>query len=226
MGVELEIDNGDRMGARTKLKPLSKGEQLFYLKTDGSLSDSGIEIVTHPCTLDYHMNEFPWMDISKTVRENNYVSYGSKNCGFHVHVPRRYLTLCEATKLGLFVYAHVTYFERLAQRKESSYAKFKKWKASRHCLDNEHDRYSAINFTGRGTIEFRLFKGTLSVTTIKSYLQLVHATCSFVKANSVMQILKPDVWDRFCTYVMESNKYDMLKAYMQGKNVIPLRDKK
>ena len=59
-GVELEIDAGgkDEENAR-KIKEISNrhGEHI-YCKSDGSLDD-GFEIVTHPMSLDYHLNTMP-----------------------------------------------------------------------------------------------------------------------------------------------------------------------
>ena len=34
----------------------------LYIKTDGSL-DEGLELVTHPMTLEYHLNEMPWAEL-------------------------------------------------------------------------------------------------------------------------------------------------------------------
>lgn len=70
MGVELEIDKGDNVReCASALKTLSEREDYFYLKSDGSL-DNGIEIVTHPCSLEYHENSFPWKEVVKTGQKN------------------------------------------------------------------------------------------------------------------------------------------------------------
>ena len=60
-GVELEIDEGGELEANAKelLKLAnSEADEFIYCKSDGSLSE-GFEIVSHPFTLDYHINEFP-----------------------------------------------------------------------------------------------------------------------------------------------------------------------
>ena len=61
-GVELEIDNGiHRQDAARDI--INAGKDHVYVKEDGSLSRDGMEIVTHPATLDYHVNHFPWTEI-------------------------------------------------------------------------------------------------------------------------------------------------------------------
>ena len=57
-GVELEIDDGGKENdnAYHLLQVANRTAETIYIKTDGSLNN-GFEIVTHPMTLDYHMNE-------------------------------------------------------------------------------------------------------------------------------------------------------------------------
>lgn len=61
LGVELEIDNGgeDSYNAEELLKVANELEEHLYIKHDGSLND-GLELVSHPATLDYHRNHIPW----------------------------------------------------------------------------------------------------------------------------------------------------------------------
>ena len=220
MGVELEIDDGVPTQFCEKVRDIYETRHQFYLKRDGSLSSHGVEVVTHPATLRYHTTEFPWEHIVASAREANYISYKSGACGLHVHVTRNYFTLCEATKLGLFVYNNVEKFEKLAQRKGVGYAKYKKWKPSPNCVYMEDDRYSAVNYLNPKTIEFRMFKGTLKLSTIFATLELVHATCNFVKVHSTQQILRVDSWGLFEAYVTERKKdYPNLTVYMKRRNV-------
>ena len=60
-GVELEMDCGgtDRDNAQILLNIANSNTENLYIKTDGSLDD-GLELVTHPMTLEYHLNEMPW----------------------------------------------------------------------------------------------------------------------------------------------------------------------
>lgn len=59
-GVELEIDDGGTVNSNAQklLDIANKDAENLYIKTDGSL-DEGLELVTHPMTLEYHLNEMP-----------------------------------------------------------------------------------------------------------------------------------------------------------------------
>jgi len=53
-GLEVEIDDGDdKQNAARDIQ--AAGNDHIYLKEDGSLSYKGMEIVTHPATLNYHV---------------------------------------------------------------------------------------------------------------------------------------------------------------------------
>ena len=44
--------------AQKLLDIANKNAENLYIKTDGSLNE-GLELVTHPMTLEYHLNEMP-----------------------------------------------------------------------------------------------------------------------------------------------------------------------
>ena len=71
-GIELEIDGAGRDDdyAEELLDIANAHADLLYIKTDGSLDD-GIELVSHPCTMDYHINEFP-NELLKFSRRSEY----------------------------------------------------------------------------------------------------------------------------------------------------------
>lgn len=46
----------------------SGGEERLYCKHDGSLDD-GFEMVTHPMTLEYHMQKMPWKGVLHSAVE-------------------------------------------------------------------------------------------------------------------------------------------------------------
>ena len=61
-GVENETEQYSRNGVRNLgALALRDGEQKFYLKRDTSVS--GVEIVSHPATLDYHRTAMHWDEI-------------------------------------------------------------------------------------------------------------------------------------------------------------------
>ena len=75
-GVELEIDYGgrDSGNAEILLDTGNRYTENIYIKSDGSLDD-GMEIVSHPMTLDYHKTEMPWLDICNRALSMGYKSH-------------------------------------------------------------------------------------------------------------------------------------------------------
>jgi len=87
-GVELETDLGDNRDSYAReLYESSRDENLYYLKEDSSLDD-GVEVVTHPCTLEYHLSQFPWQEITNIAKEYEFKSHDAETCGLHVHISR------------------------------------------------------------------------------------------------------------------------------------------
>lgn len=85
MGVELEVDKGEN--PEKLAEELQNNVSEIYCKHDGSLED-GVEIVSHPCTLAYHMDELNWEWIRKKCCEYGFTSHDAGTCGLHVHVNR------------------------------------------------------------------------------------------------------------------------------------------
>ncbi len=89
LGVELEIDyGGECTESAEQILDVANGlADHIYIKHDGSLEE-GLEIVTHPMTLDYHVNKMNWAGITGTALKLDYLSHKTSTCGLHVHVNR------------------------------------------------------------------------------------------------------------------------------------------
>ncbi len=87
-GVELEIDGAgkDDDYADELLDIANADDEHIYIKSDSSLED-GMELVSHPMTLDYHKN-FCWEDVMSYAVRLGYRSHQTSTCGLHVHVNR------------------------------------------------------------------------------------------------------------------------------------------
>lgn len=88
-GIELEIDKGgeDSSNAQKLLDAANKREERIYCKHDGSINN-GFEIVSHPMSLDYHMNNMNWLDVFEKAVEMDYRSHSTSTCGLHIHCSR------------------------------------------------------------------------------------------------------------------------------------------
>lgn len=214
LGMELEIDGGDDARETSRaLHAIDPDEQLFYLKHDGSLDD-GIEIVTHPHTLDA-FSKFPWEQIVKVALDAGFRSNDTDTCGIHVHIDRAYFGP-QGEKRDIGVYQLMRLIDRfrvplqaLARRRDATYATWtpvyiddvtkseplKAYEAQAHQLRN-YDRYHMINLENYNTVELRFFKGSLNLTTIRATLALV-TRLAVVAAHSSETTIETLTWDDF-----------------------------
>lgn len=191
-GVELEIDIGgkDNDNAQTLLDIANVDHEHIYIKSDGSLND-GMEIVTHPMSLEYHQN-FCWNELMKKAVSMEYRSHQINTCGLHIHVNRA--SLGQNSEEQEEVISRILYFvehhwnEMLKFSRRSEYT-MNRWAARygyesspKAILDKAKKgncgRYAAVNLCNYNTIEFRMFRGTLKYNTLIAALQIVNHICN------------------------------------------------
>lgn len=224
-GVELEIDKGgkDNDNAQELLDIANHGsEKRIYIKSDGSL-DNGMEIVTHPMTIEYHLDEFNWEDILKTAIHLGYRSHQTSTCGLHIHVNRDAFGETEEeqedviSRILYFVENHWNELVKFSRRTEVSLNRwatrfgyeptpFQVMTKAKGC----YGRYYAVNLCNAKTIEFRLFRGTLKLNTLLATLQMVDKIC-----ETAMNLDDDDVtemsWSEFMSYITEPRLIQYLK---------------
>lgn len=231
MGVEIEIDKGEcHSDLADELYNMSDNEQKFYLKTDGSL-DNGIEIVSHPMSLEYH-SKFEWDNIFRKCLDYGFRSHNTKTCGIHIHISKSFLSQSETIKLALFINTNKPIMEKIARRTSSGYSEYKaihKGQA-KYSASNPDTRYEAINYNNVQTIEFRFFRGTLKHETFMACLQFINSTCYFIKTVNTNQVYDYDsymtkymngkAFRLYCQYLRENKKtYSILINYLKQKGV-------
>jgi hypothetical protein len=74
-------------------------------------------------------------------------------------------------------------------------------------------RYRAINLEPRHTIEFRLFRGTLKVSTIRATLQFVQTAIEFAKCHTVRECVHAK-WMDFVR-----SDHEELNAYLKERGL-------
>ena len=223
-GVELEIDHAgrDEENAETLLNIANRHDEHLYIKSDGSLDD-GMELVSHPMTLGYHLDEFNWDEICDAAVKMGYRSHQTSTCGLHIHVSRDGLGDSEIeqedtiSKILYFVEAHWNELMKFSRRSEYS---MNRW-AARHGYEHDpkklldkaksdRNRYVAVNLCNTYTIEFRLFRGTLKVNTLYATLQLVNRICDAAMNLSEFD-LKALSWSEFVSQITEPQLIQYLK---------------
>ncbi len=235
MGVELEIDDGDDVNEAIDDLECAGGSSI-YMKHDGSLGDSGIEIVTHPATLDYHMYKFPWKKIIEAAKNNGYSSHDAGTCGLHVHVGREELGNTEAEqndtvkKVIILVERYWGEVVNFSRRKDSQINEWASrpdihdWFAGHHSEEHYRmniaarygrTRYTAINVDNYNTIEFRVFRGTLNYTTLIATLQFVQTLVEYAKFHSYEEVESVSFWRMFAF-----TRYCELRRYLEKRNLL------
>lgn len=236
-GVELEVDKGtERTECAMELLEASPD---IYCKRDGSLYD-GIEIVTHPCTLEYHLKDLGWDKLADIALKYGFRSQDAGTCGLHVHVGRRQMgkTAKErketAAKLVLLADRHWSSLVKFSRRKPEQ---LDRW-AARPDVDYEavsygemslidaamatkrNGRYQAVNLENTSTVEFRMFNGTLKVPTIYATLELVSSMVQYAKDKTPEECMVSSWKDIVSGNLIGSAEYTELAEYLEARELV------
>ena len=226
-GVELEVDCGgevDDNAAAVMRIGNGNGLEHIYCKHDGSLEE-GFEIVTHPMTLDYHLDKMPWKAVLTRLKTLSYLSHQANTCGLHIHVNRTSLGSTYETKeetIARILYFFEKQWEELLKFSRRINRQLERWAARygykdkpKEILDHakcggNNGRYSCVNLENRATIEFRMYRGTLKLNTIIATLQLVNKICDVAYSLSD-DAIKDMSWTTFVSGCVEPELVEYLK---------------
>jgi len=201
IGMELEMEKAMRIlnDAWNKFREPNRFTPSFlYFKTDGSLSPNGIELVTMPSTLETFKERFPW----EGLEHLHYLgarSFGYESCGMHFHLSKKSFT---APHMWRFVKFHTKNNElciQIARRKDSHWASWDSTDIESKLPDvikgktNNMNRYVALNFQNRETLELRYFKGNLIKEGILRNMEFIQSIYDFTKNLSSESIRNGDL---------------------------------
>lgn len=193
-GVELELDEGGESDCNAGIildQANLNGSEIMYAKHDGSL-DEGFELVTHPLSFEYHMDEFPWPAVLHEARQLGYLSHRANTCGLHIHVSREAFGETRVTQepcIARILYFVEKHWEELLKFSRRTPRQLERWAARYGLKENPADildhakkgyhagRYTCVNLENSDTIEFRMFRGTLKLNTLLATLQMVNRIC-------------------------------------------------
>ena len=238
LGVELEIDGAgqDDYSARHILGAANASAEHLYIKTDGSLDD-GMELVTYPMTLDYHMNYMPWKDILDEAKSLRYKSHQTSTCGLHVYISRNAFgdtnieQECSIARLLYFVEKFWTELLRFSRRTENQIdhwaARYGMKLSPKEMMDFAKyscpGRYMAVNLMNRATVEIRIFRGTLKLNTLLATLQMVNAICDVAVFASDEELQRLS-WHDFLDEISEPELIQYLKERNLYKNELVITE--
>ena len=231
-GVELEIDKGGEYNASAEclMDIVNKDSVHMYCKHDGSIN-CGFEMVSHPMTLDYHLNNMSWLDVFNIAVSLGYRSHNTNTCGLHIHVSRSAFGDTHEkqedaiSRIVYFVEAHWNELLKFSRRTVGSImhwasrygiadtAKLTYDKAKKKCLN----RYVAVNLNNTHTIEFRIFRGTLRYKTFIAALQLVDEICrlAVIYDDKTFEGMS---WSDFVVSISKTDKPELID-YLKSKRL-------
>lgn len=238
-GIEVEIDSGHDKQEAAKAISEAGGDHI-YLKEDGSLSCDGMEIVTHPATIDYHVKHFPWAEICEAALSYGYKSHDTDTCGLHIHASRSLFgdTQIEQdlTIAKIMLLVDRWYDTKIVRFARRSLARMRRWAdkpnagirpedddgtAISKSKKDANNRYRAINLCNCRTVEFRIFRGTLKRDTIIASIQWVDALVRYCRKTALKDLFNADWNDIFGnTEHTELTEYLKQRNLYEGKEVI------
>lgn len=204
-GYELEAEFPRDKGKDSEVEWANVDTEKWFWKHDGSIS-YGAECVSHPASYEYitSNDHFGWCE--RAWKTRGWKAWDTNTCGGHIHVSRNALSKLDIFKLLYLFSQNPKWVYKISRRKDR--AKMDDYAAVQeddkrtiiYKMNNcsECERYTAINISNRKTIEFRLFRGTLSKAGIIGNIALTYMLCSYVKETAISD-LSPEsfrVWVR------------------------------
>jgi hypothetical protein len=200
-GFELEMtrEESDMSVDSAARYMFDRVDSFAYMKWDGSV-ERGIELVTHPHTLEAYNNRQDLWDAIEHLRSHGWRSWkSSSSCGLHIHINNAsFSSVGHAMRFLMFVYKNREPLVRFAGR-DSHYARFdfdQFVQREVHAGYNDDgspryeigtvadvvkkkqmndSRYLAVNCQNTNTYELRFFRGNMNTNAVRACLEFVAA---------------------------------------------------
>ena len=159
-------------------------------------------------------------------------AWDTNTCGLHIHISRTgFSSGSHMHRFLNLVYSNQEFYEKLAGRSSDQWAKFtdiirqdyKRDEEGNRLLDEwgsyslqttrsfkgklgyrGSDRYSAVNTNNSATLEMRIFRGSVNSDTIKSQLDLAHASVEYTRTINANDVINGALTaDSFMWYIFE-----------------------
>ena len=233
-GFELETNARDysTVGKAADFLMGEAPDEYLYNKSDATIS--GFEIVTHPFTLDAHKLLLPRQAISDLSSKYSLSSWSSVNgngAGLHVHISKKsFAGSSHQYKFQMFHYHNADFIKKFAGRDSDRWATFRRTtdptdygydNMAEICKGNrtQNNRYSALNFQNRNTIELRYFRGSLKPETVLGVLEFCHSVHAYTKLLSVKEVANGHLaWGSYKMWLSDQN-YEFLPSVLATRCV-------
>jgi len=232
LGVELEVDDFPAPdGTSLLLGKLPNYKKEFIMKYDGTLT-RGIEIVSHPATLDYHEQRFGWDKVLAIVVENK--GKDRKNCGLHIHFNKNFFSDLPYTMNKCFLkllYISKAYEEPLyefSRRSTYGYLRHPNYSLKWVKDTKVKDARNSTSYIGRGypfalhshyptTIEVRLFNSTVKLQELFGAFELTTYIATTAKTMRIADLHRMS-WAKFIGEI-DPDKYPFLVKELVARKV-------
>lgn len=221
-GFELEVESkGNALSEGVDLVRSAWGD-FVYFKADGSL-EYGFEIVSHPFSFDHYRTIN--FEVLNDLRGLGFRSWDTETCGFHLHISKR----------GFSSNGHIWRFSNLIINNQREWAKLagrtsEQWssysknrnKIGKVLTGKEHpERYVAVNLCNWGTVEVRIFRGSLNVRRIASHIEAIYAAVQYTRNLSFSEVASEALrFDKFADWVNEVGDFGNFNDLLTAKKLI------
>lgn len=228
MGLELEVSYPEKIEDKgKKLKAFLEKINvcgMYYLKHDSSIQ--GFEIVTHPFTLEYGIKYMKLKEILDWLKFQGFLSNNDCNCGLHIHFNEDFFNMDNKTKLRIFINRYKQLLFKLSGRKEinNEFCVYEKYNLQKFLSNiKQKGRHWALNMnTSKGTMELRIFVGTLNLNILLGALEFVHCLSYFLQNKTLVYVSNghksQELWNDFLSYV-QKHKYSNLYLLMKRRKL-------
>lgn len=174
IGMEIEIEHKNGINLDTLENCTSNISGKYYVCNDGSLRN-GAEVVTAPLSrMEFTQSYVSFYKLLKSLANSGHTAHDNERCGLHVHISRKYLSETQWHTLRGFVVKNSRFFKALSRRKDYFYCKF---------VDNNAERYRAVNLRPDNTAEFRFFRGTLKPDSFYASIETIIGLVEYFASN-------------------------------------------
>ena len=233
MGLEVEVEKARDYVQEMVRRDLTEdwfNPAFYYWKSDGSLGSRGAEMVTMPATLEAHRVVFPFKQL-EWLHEQGARAWAYDTCGMHIHVSRSAFTAPHMWKFIKFQAYNSGWLTQIAGRESSQWASWrnetmrdastKTKEYVKHDSDAFTNRYSALNFNNRDTVELRYFRSNISSHGIMRNIELVHGMWAYTGKMSVADYIR-DGW-QFGPFVdwmrSQPDTYGTIVQYIEREEI-------
>lgn len=238
-GIELEIESIHELDMEEKDDDardiLEWAWEELHAQEDGSLDD-GFEIVSQPCSFEYHMDNIDWTGLLQEASNvHDYRSHDAETCGLHIHISRKGFGSTEHEQdmnIAKLLYFFEKHWEKIKRFSRRTSCQLREW-ASRYLDEDDpiddvchldlldaakkSGRYFAVNLSNPHTVELRVFRGTLNVTTFYATLQFTKYLRNYIVDYSLEEV-QNTTWQDFAEY-LESHGNTELNTYLKQRKI-------